>query len=535
MLWWWWWWLACTPSDGTDPRPAPGPSTSPTWATPPTRDCPPTGAPSLATTTGCVEGMVLPSGREQFLGIPYAEPPVGALRFAPPTPKAPWSGVRAATKLGPSCVQFGDSLFGVQAPGDGAEDCLTLNVTRPAGANGLPVMFFVHGGGHVTGSGGEGFYVDDPALAAGAVLVTVNYRLGPLGFLAHPELSDADPEGSSGNYGFQDVILALRWVNDHVAALGGDPDRITVFGESAGALETCALLASPRAAGLFDAAIAQSGPCNATALPIRGTPLFTDTEEQGEDFAAAMGCADVTCLREAPVDALVAVGVADLIGPSAEDDWNWRPSLDGVWLPPDIPAAMKAGDWNQVPFLATVTANEGTLFTLGAAPDQAALDRWISAYALLLGVPEATLAAVYDPAAFGSTDAAFAALWGDISFVCPTIWQQATLAAQGSARGGFFTRGAGQGPLGAYHASEIPFVFGTALDLGDAEALALSAAMRDAWISMSGPAPTIAPLGAWPTVDIGWVELDVDAIEVVAPPYAERCAVWETSRGNPWR
>jgi para-nitrobenzyl esterase len=546
----WWLWLACgdeeapdspeptTPSDTAEPLESPSStadSGAPDTGTPPPPPpiCPPgTPGPRVETTTGCVTGIVQASGREAFLGIPFAEPPIGARRFAPPAPVAPWSTPLAATAPGPVCVQFSDSLTGDLHPGDGDEDCLRLNVFRPAGAADLPLLVFVHGGGHLSGSGSEAVYADDPALATDAVVVTVNYRLGPLGFLAHPALSAEDPDGVSGNFGLRDVHTALRWVNDNAAALGGDPDRVLLFGESAGALETCAALLSPRAGGLFDAAIAQSGPCQSVGHPLRGTSLVEVVgEPQGEAFAAALGCADAACLRALPLADLVAEGQTDVaVGPSAEG-WVWSPWLDGVWLPEDPVAALRAGTWNRVPFLATVNADEGTLFTAGFAPTPAALDAWLDLYALLLGVRRADLAATYDPAAFGGTERAFAALWGDVAFVCPTVWQQEALAAQGPAFGGFWTE---EFPLlGAFHGSELPYVFGTGRLLGRGDAA--SARLRSAWTDMADGAPALPDLaGAWPPADQGWVDLSFDPSAVVGPPHADRCALFEGSAADLW-
>jgi len=547
------WWLLAACDGGKDTGPGTDDPTvthtggETTESTPPTTDtgtpptthtgtpppaCPPfSGQPQLATSTGCVLGATTSSGTEEFLGIPFAEPPLGALRFAPPVPVAPWVDPLEATLVGPACVQFSDSIAGDLVVGDGEEDCLRLNVLRPVGAADLPILFFVHGGGHLGGSGGEGLYVDDPGLASDAVIVTVNYRLGALGYLAHPLLSAEDPEGVSGNYGMRDVLTALQWVNDNAVALGGDPDQLLVFGESAGALETCAMLASPRAAGLFDAAIAQSGPCQFVGKPLRDAPpLVLDGETQGLDFAADLACSDVACLRAVPVETLVEVGQSDVAaGPTAQS-WSWNPWLDGVWLPEDVVGAFRAGQWNQVPFLATVNADEGTIFTLGVAPTQDALDTWLDLYSLLLGVPRRDLAAQYDPADHGGTDGAFAALWGDVSFVCPTIWQQEALAAQGPAYGGYWTESVPV--LGAFHGSELRYVFGTGPFFG--QGVDTTDRLQGAWTSMATGAPTVTDLGAWPEVGDGWVELREGPSRVVGPPHAAECVLFEGSPIDLW-
>lgn len=523
-----WFWWACV---ATDPTTSP-----PTGDTETVPGCPSTGGPRVETSTGCVLGSTTPSGREQFLGIPYAEPPVGARRFAPTEPVAPWSEPLQATAFGPPCVQFSDATFDDLGAGDGQEDCLTLNVFRPAAAHDLPLMVFVHGGGYLTGDASAPYLSDDPALAEAAVVVSINYRLGPLGFLAHPSLSEGDPDGVSGNNGVQDMLVALQWASDNADALGGDPRRVIVFGESAGGLQTCAALASPRGGGLFDAAIIQSGPCGSLALPLRDPPpLVVGGEAQGEDFAAEVGCADADCLRALPVETLVTVGQSE-VGPGG-GGWHWQPWMDGVWMPQtSVPAAFLSGDWNQVPVLATVNRDEGTLFTAGLAPDQAALDEWIALYALVLGVDDAALAAMYDPAVYGSTEAAYAALYGDVIFVCPTVWQQEVLAAQVPARGAYWVyAGADVGGLGAYHGSEMPFVMGTYLSAATRDQLALSERLRAAWRTMADPEPAIDGIGAWPTVDEGWVENDLPGSVVIDAPRPEACAFFAETRANAFR
>lgn len=254
---------------------------------------------------GPVVGLTL--GQTHFYrGIPYAEAPVGAGRWAPPRPKAPWSEVRSAYRYGAKCPQPGAVGF------DGEEDCLTLNVWRPAAAaHPLPVMVFIHGGGNSLGSAaeevGEVRIYDGRALSesGSVVVVTLNYRLGALGFLAHSALSRAGGYGGSGNYGLMDQLLALRWVQDNIGAFGGDPRHVTLFGESAGAINTLALMASPQADGLFHRAIVQSGFLTELPLPA--------AEAAGAAFATRAGCTGddarvARCLRELPLRDLIRAG-----------------------------------------------------------------------------------------------------------------------------------------------------------------------------------------------------------------------------------
>ncbi len=219
---------------------------------------------TVATQEGLVEGR-LDAGVWEFLGIPYAAPPSGPLRWRPPEPVPPWEGVRPCKQFGDSCPQPDAPWYGLGSLG---EDCLYLNVWVAAGESGssLPVLVWIHGGAFLSGSAslelnrGLPLYDGRNLARRGAVVVTVNYRLGPFGFLAHPLLSRESPEGVSGNYGLLDQMAALRWVRENIEGFGGDPSRITLFGESAGAVSILYLMVSPPAAGLFQGAIAESAP-----------------------------------------------------------------------------------------------------------------------------------------------------------------------------------------------------------------------------------------------------------------------------------
>ena len=247
--------------------------------------------------TGVVRG-VADGNTYAYKGIPFAAPPTGPLRFAPPAPPACWGNVRDASTAGPVCMQFDSQHQNIV----GDEDCLTLNLWTPATATAsshLPVLFFIHGGGHQIGDQSELassvlLYNGRPLVESqNVVLVTANYRLGPLGYLANAQLAAADPHGSTGNYGTLDQIAALKWVQDNIQPFGGDASRVMVFGESAGGEAVCTLLASPLAAGLFSSAVSESGPCLALALD--------KAESYGDTVVSAVGCtgdADVpACLR----------------------------------------------------------------------------------------------------------------------------------------------------------------------------------------------------------------------------------------------
>ena len=215
-------------------------------------------SPVVAVEQGQLQGVALDGG-VAFRGVPFAAPPVGPLRWRPPAPAASWNGVRDATKSGLPCAQPDLGWNGVKVTGS-SEDCLTLNVWAPTAAHGLPVMVWIHGGAFQGGSGVDPMFDGAALMKHGVVVVTLNYRLGVLGFLAHPDLAAESAHHASGDYGFYDQAAALRWVQRNIARFGGDPRRVTLFGQSAGAASVGALMASPMAKGLFARSIIESGP-----------------------------------------------------------------------------------------------------------------------------------------------------------------------------------------------------------------------------------------------------------------------------------
>lgn len=259
----------------------------------------------VSTSGGEVRGTVN-GGAEAFLGIPYAAPPVGADRWREPQPVVPWQSARDASAFGPVCQQgvpapWGPYTAEFLAQPPMSEDCLTLNVWRPKGAAGkLPVLVYIHGGGFGGGAGSLPIYDGEKLAVKGAVVITINYRVGVFGFMAHPALTAESPLGSSGNYGLLDQIAALKWVRANVARFGGDAANVTVSGESAGAASVADLIVSPMAKGLFDKAIAFSGASMAVDVP----PLATN-EKVGTDLAAKLGAASLADLRSVPAEKLV--------------------------------------------------------------------------------------------------------------------------------------------------------------------------------------------------------------------------------------
>jgi para-nitrobenzyl esterase len=306
-------------------------------------------------------GTSASAGVTAFKGIRYAAAPTGERRFAPPLAPEPSTGTLDAGAFGSACPQVA-SPFGVASTN---EDCLFLNVYVPGSAaatDRLPVMVFLHGGAFV--SGASDLY--DPSTLAtqgNAIVVTVNYRLGTLGYMAAPALSATDPRRTSGNYGFLDQQLALRWVQQNIAAFGGDRGRVTVFGESAGGFSVCALLTAPSAAGLFQRAISESGPCS-FPLPARAI-----SEASGTTFIEAVGCnrstdaETVACLRGLDVQT-----VLDSQTPSSELLSNpsaltqFFPNVDGVVIPQQPVLALALNQYNHVPVILGTNRDEGTLF-----------------------------------------------------------------------------------------------------------------------------------------------------------------------------
>jgi para-nitrobenzyl esterase len=304
----------------------------------------------VKTASGTLEGAGLrASGIREFKGIPFAQPPVGKLRWVAPQPVASWKGVRQAKEFGPRCMQqavFGD--MGFRSNGM-SEDCLYLNIWTPAksGNEKLPVMVYFFGGGFMAGDGSEPRYDGESMATKGIVAITVNYRLGVFGFLAHPELSKESPHHVSGNYALFDQNAALQWVHQNVAAFGGDPAKVTIAGESAGSIAVSAQMVSPLSKDLIAGAIGESGSILAALAPV---PLAKG-EEDGVKFASTVGKPDIASLREVTADQLLEVA-GKRGGP------RFSPVIDGYFFP-EFPAAIfAAGKQAHVPLLAGWNSEE---------------------------------------------------------------------------------------------------------------------------------------------------------------------------------
>ena len=307
--------------------------------------------PIVNTPAGSVEGTTEGDLRV-FKGIPYASPPVGSARWKPPGPFPRWVGIRKATDFGPACFQPTSKLSSIYAadPMPMREDCLTLNIWTPTGARNAPVFFWIHGGALTGGSSREAVYDGARLASRGILVVSINYRLGVFGYLAHPELSRESPLGVSGNYGLLDQIHALEWVRGNIAAFGGDPSNVTIAGESAGALSVMYLMAAPPARGLFAKAIAESAYMIST--PELKQPSFgsSSAEESGMKLAAALHAADIAALRA--MDAATLTEAAPAAGYAP---WG---TIDGHVLPRQLIDVFDKGEQAPVPLLAGFNSGE---------------------------------------------------------------------------------------------------------------------------------------------------------------------------------
>ncbi len=375
------------------------------------------------------------NGVRSWLGIPYAAPPVGEWRWKPPRPAPSWNGVRAADKHGPPCMQT--VRKGAPEP---SEDCLSLNVWSPAGASKLPVMVWIHGGAFRQGSGSLPFYDGTTLARKGVVVVTINYRVGDFGFFAHPELTKEAAGGPTGNFGLMDQVAALEWVRDNIAAFGGDPKNVTIFGESAGGASVQALMASPKARGLFHRAISQSGGGRQAARSL------ADLEKLGEKLTADWGATDLKSLRALPAAKMLARTRPVEMG-------AYGPVVDGIYLPAAPRNVFAEGKQAPVPFIVGANSFEASL--MGAFRVNA---ERIRGY---VGAGGALIRKLYGD----DEDQAARELFGDALFVGPARYLAARVSETRQPAFLYhfsYVLEARRGKVpGAAHGSEIPFVFDT--------------------------------------------------------------------------
>jgi para-nitrobenzyl esterase len=485
-----------------------------------------------------------------FKGVPYAKPPVGKLRWRAPQPPDPWNGVRRAEQFGPRCLQpsrLATSIqyFGTEPEG---EDCLYLNVWTAAAGERRPVLFWVHGGAFYLGSGALPIFDGAGLARKGAVVVTVNYRLGRLGFMAHPDLSAESEHRVSGNYGWLDLIAALQWVQRNIAAFGGDPGCVTLIGQSVGSQTVNAFMTSPLTRGLYHRAIGQSG--GALGLPGRtggGSMLLLDAAERaGRDFVSALGARTIDELRAKPATAIQLVRpeagwiIKPVLDPSepgpTEKDTAWA-LIDGYVLPESPDAVFARSGQIDVPLLTGSTTSEGALFA-GASSLRAFIDKARSDYGDLA---EAFLR-LYPAATDAEASQATRTARGDQSFVAHN-WMWARLHALAGRSKSFlysFDRippAPELAEIGAFHTAEIPYVFQTfdayrrwPWQPWDHE---LSRIMSAYWLNFARSGDPNGPgLPLWPHFDVQSETAMTFADQISIAPIAnrERLAFWDALR-----
>jgi para-nitrobenzyl esterase len=492
---------------------------------------PAAGGPVAATHFGAVQGKTV-GGINEFLGIPYAAPPTGKLRWHAPEPPAHWRGVRDATAFGAHCPQPG-SAAGT------SENCLFLNVFTKPGVNlaGRPVMVWIHGGALVSGASDS--YNPASLVNDGVTVVTINYRLGALGFLADSALTSRS--GASGNYGLMDQQAALRWVRANISRFGGNPRNVTLFGESAGGLSTLSQLVSPGSAGLFQRAIVESGSYNQTQASL------ASAEASGATFAAQVGCgsqpssaATAACLRAVPVATLLAHQNAGAGG--------YTPNLDGLVLKQSIVTALQDGQFHRVPVIMGTNHDEWRLFVAlaqlegGPVVTAANYQAQIQATLGVSAAVAAQIVAQYPVASFPSAPIAIGAVGTDAIFACNSLNDVSLMSKftptfsyefndENAPQVGFPNVGF---PLGADHAAELQYVFDpfppATSALSPAQQV-LSAQMKAYWTSLAKRGnPETAGQPAWPLFNAGttrMLSLNEPAPAVETDFSAEHhCAFW---------
>lgn len=461
----------------------------------------------IATDWGLVHGKV--AGQTYaFLGVPFAAPPTGTLRWQPPVAPTPWLGERPTTAFGPACPQVDDDGHVL-----GDEDCLYLNVWTPltaTGSSNLPVLVFIHGGGNVQGSAsitrGGGPAYDGQALAEkqSVVVVTLQYRLGALGYLVHPALAAESAHGSAGNYGLLDQLAALRWVQRNIRAFGGDPARVLLFGQSGGAIDTCMLLTSPLADGLFSASLMQSGSCGAATAAVR--------ESEGVDLATKVNCTGTldlaACLRAVPTTTLVTVIDTTPISNGLVTQ-AFGPNIDGYVLPHSPWTALLRGERQAAPIIVGANADE-MLPTVISMTQPAYTALVYLMFGLQTGNQVLDLYPVgLNPGEYATPREAFAAINTDAQFICPARRMARLAATHSPVYRYFFTQRLDSplyGPGGAAHGLEIPFVFQHLDDLllytPSPADRALETALGAFWTNFAaGGNPNEAGLITWPVYD----------------------------------
>ena len=461
---------------------------------------------AVTTESGAVQGVRLSGNISAFRGIPYAAPPIGMLRWKPPSPPAHWEGVRQAAQFGAACLQLQGRLDNIYAddPFGMSEDCLYLNVWKPDTAKRAPVMVWIHGGAFSGGNSGAGIYEGAELARHGVIVVSMNYRLGILGFLAHPELSQGSAQHVSGNYGLLDQVAALRWVKANVAAFGGDPANVTIFGESAGATSVMDLLVSPPARGLFSKAIIESGYMVSNAELRTSRYGLPSAEDVGVAVAKALGATTIKDLRNRDG--------SELVQASAKTGFVPLPTVDGCFLPHQLVDAFDQGEQAHVPILVGSNAGETRSLRTLLPPVPASATEYEGKVRAIFGDLSDDFLKHY-PSSNLEESVLEATRDGLYSWTAQRLALKQAAVGQASYVYLFAHTYPSEVPLRveAFHASELPFVFGHVgpgshlppnwpKPPNTPEEQALSDAIMNYWTSFARTGkPTSAGAPAWKT------------------------------------
>jgi len=457
------------------------------------------------------------SGVCSYLGVPYAAPPVGKLRFSAPVEHEPWAETLVADKYAEQCVQFPISLFS-STKITGREDCLYLNVWHPRGESaGLkPVMFFIHGGGFIYGTGAQDIYEGTTLAQRGdVVVVTINYRLGPFGFLAHPALMDE--LGRTGNYGIYDMLEALRWTKKNIGNFGGDPGNVTIFGESAGGISVGLLLASPLGKDLFHKAIIESGPV------ILLTSTLDKALEEGKEGAGLLGCADpgtaADCLKNVPAGEIMKVvppTMSFISETESKGGLPYMPISGTDLLPEPMVSTIRKGDFDRnIPVILGSNKDEAAYFTASKKIEteeefNSVYNEYAESAREAFGIDafSANLLSKYPLSSYQTPKKAFNDIFCDVAFTCPTrlLAKQLTAKQPDVYLYHFVKSPQENGPMadwGAFHGSELAFVFGNFSFMGikfnSKDNRVLASKMIGYWSSFARDGrPHVEGLPEWP-------------------------------------